>query len=83
MTDDGYHEISALRAQLAEVTSERDAAIDLAIRYGQIDGAHHKTWVIDQVLRLLLGNKYEATIKASNAGDDGPETYTWDTGTPP
>lgn len=23
--------------------------------YGQIDGAHHKAWVLDQVARILLG----------------------------
>lgn len=23
--------------------------------YGQIDGAHHKAWVLDQVSRILLG----------------------------
>jgi len=26
-------------------------------RYGGIDGEHHKTWVIDQVQRILLGTK--------------------------
>lgn len=25
--------------------------------YGQIDGSHHKQWVIDQVARILKGNK--------------------------
>jgi hypothetical protein len=51
------------------------AALDIAIRYGQIDGAHHKTWVIDQIVRLLAGNDYDKLIKESNAGDDGPDTY--------
>jgi hypothetical protein len=26
-----------------------------AFRYGQIDGSHHKQWVIDQMVRILLG----------------------------
>lgn len=30
-------------------------AIDYAVRYGQIDGAHHKAWVIDQMVRALTG----------------------------
>lgn len=25
-------------------------------RYGQIDGSHHKTWVLDQVARVLKGS---------------------------
>lgn len=26
-------------------------------RYGQIDGGHHKQWVLDQVARILKGTK--------------------------
>lgn len=37
------------------VTINTDTAVEVARRYGQIDGAHHKTWVIDQMLRHLLG----------------------------
>lgn len=29
-------------------------AIGLIIRYGQIDGAHHKDWVLQQTLKALL-----------------------------
>ena len=32
-----------------------DKALDLAIRYGGIDGDHHKAWVIDQMVRALTG----------------------------
>lgn len=36
--------------------------------YGGIDGSHHKTWVIDQVARILMGTE----IIAVNAKwDDG------------
>lgn len=28
-------------------------ALDIAIRWGQIDGAHHKAWTIDQMVRAL------------------------------
>ena len=30
-------------------------ALDVAIRYGGIDGDHHKAWVIDQMVRCLTG----------------------------
>lgn len=72
-----------LELQLAASEKRVEEALDTAIRYGQIDGAHHKTWVIDQVVRTLLGDKYDATIAESNAGEDGPNTYTWDTGIAP
>jgi len=54
------------------------SAIELAIRYGGIDGSHHKMWVIDQMIRILAGDKYEALIKEACDGEDGPETYEWD-----
>lgn len=60
-----------------------EKAVEIAIRFGGIDGDHHKAWVIDQMLRALLGDKYEETIAESCAGEDGPETYTHDEGTPP
>ena len=60
-----------------------DEAIDLALNYGGIDGGHHKMWVIDQMLRVLLGANYEQAIVEYRAGEDGPDTYFWDIGTPP
>lgn len=48
-------------------------AVDIAIQYGGFDGAHHKTWVIDQVLRALLGEQYEPVIAASLAIDSLPD----------
>jgi hypothetical protein len=32
-----------------------ERALDFAVRYGQIDGDHHKMWVIDQMVRALTG----------------------------
>ena len=37
-------------------------AAALIIRWGGIDGTHHKQWVLDQVLRVLMGAKYEEFI---------------------
>lgn len=57
---------------------------ELILDYGGIDGAHHKQWVLDQVLRICLGNEYEDKIKEYQ-GDDGtgePE-YLWDEGIAP
>jgi hypothetical protein len=60
-------------------------ALECAQNYGQIDGDHHKMWVIDQMVRVLNGSneQYEQWVKEANDGDDGPDTYSWDTGVAP
>ena len=58
------------------------AALDLIVRYGGIDGEHHKTWVIDQVSRVL-SDDYDALVRDAREGEDGPETYDWDVGIAP
>ena len=71
-------------ALYADKLRERvDAAIAVAIRYGGIDGAHHKTWVIDQMVRFLTWDRYEQVVADAKDGEDGPETYEWDCGIPP
>lgn len=72
-----------IQTAMRSVPGPRQQAIDLAIRYGQIDGAHHKAWVIDQMVRLLLAKDYARVIKESCAGEDGPDTYGWDVGIAP
>lgn len=59
------------------------AALEIALQYGQIDGEHHKTWVIDQMVRALTGDGYERWVKEARDGEDGPYTYDWDKGIPP
>lgn len=69
----------------ADAPSEERAAValSLAIRYGGIDGAHHKDWVIDQMVRALAGPDYETFVDRACDGEDGPETYTWEEGIAP
>lgn len=53
---------------------------------GSFDGDHHKMWVIDQTLRILLGDKYEEAIKEFQGPYDeenGWFEYEWDVGVPP
>jgi hypothetical protein len=57
-----------------------EKAVKIAIDYGGIDGAHHKAWCIDQMVRALTGEKYDQIVADAKAGKDGPETYDWDTG---
>jgi hypothetical protein len=69
--------------RLIEEHERRRDALDLIERYGGIDGEHHKTWVIDQVARALTGEDYRKWVTEMKAGEDGPETYSWDEGIPP
>jgi hypothetical protein len=58
-------------------------ALAFAFQYGNIDGAHHRKWTIDQMVRCLTGSSYAEMIKDCKNGEDGPETYEWDEGIPP
>jgi len=61
-----------------------DKAIDFAVEWGgSVDGAHHKDWCIDQMVRILAGDRYEEVVRAACKGEDGPDTYSWDCGIAP
>lgn len=57
--------------------------MSLIYRYGQTDGDHHKRWLIDQIVRQLLGDNYDKFITFYKDGEDGPDTYEWRTGISP
>lgn len=59
------------------------AAVDLIARYGGFDGGRHKMWVMDQVVRRLLGSSYPEFVRWACDGEDGPDTYEWDEGIAP
>lgn len=48
-------------------------ALELAVRYKGIDGAHHKDWVIDQMVRALTG----CPMVEKRALDSRWEPYTY------
>lgn len=60
-------------------------ALDLIGRFGGIEGEHHKTWVIDQVVRILTSDPklYNDWVAQQKRGEDGPDTYSWSTGIAP
>lgn len=47
------------------------------VYHGSFDGAYHKQWVLDQTLRMLLKDHYDAFIDEMN-GDSKYER--WDEG---
>lgn len=78
---DGF--VAALdKADLSRRIAE---ALNLAESFGQIDGAaRHATWVIDQMVRALLGGEYDAWVEAYEERDEnGEAAYMWDEGIAP
>lgn len=63
-----------------EVLASRiENAIDVIDRYGSTDGAHHKQWVLDQVLReLMSAEEYREFVDRRQRGADD-----WETGIAP
>ena len=64
-------------------TERMEQALTVASCYGGIDGGHHKMWVIDQMVRALLGDSYDEWVAEYQTGEDGPNTYSWDEGIAP
>ena len=60
-------------------------ALDIAFQYGQIDGDHHKAWVIDQMVRVLLGDigSYAKWIKDYEYDEETGDEYEWEAGIAP
>ncbi len=64
--------------------SERIAsAVEIILQYGGIDGSHHKQWLLDQTLRILLEKRYDEFIEAYCKEDGDDEVYKWDEGIAP
>ena len=43
-------------------------AMEYVSRYGGIDGAHHKQWVLDEVARILHGTPVIVTLASWDSG---------------
>ncbi len=102
-------ENSPEKREAKELQTRIQKALELAVQYGGTDGEHHKTWVIDQMVRELTGcptvqrespfawadgkkhiidtlgesEEYLELVRKAREGEDGPETYDWDTGIAP
>lgn len=55
--------------------SESDWAMIFISQYGQIEGNHHKAWVLDQVSRILKGTK---VVVKEAAWADGTTEFRYD-----
>lgn len=58
-------------------------AIGMILENGGFDGNHHKQWVLDQTLRILLGDRYDERMREYRGPDENGDTYSWDEGIAP
>ncbi|EBC8304213.1 hypothetical protein LWJ10_003952 [Salmonella enterica] len=68
---------------MAEKQQRIERAIELASRFGGSDEVHHLRWVIDQMVRELAGERNDQVVASACAGEDGADTWRWDTGIAP
>lgn len=78
---EGYLGETIVKAEETEFKdfTPADWAMYFVERYGGIDGAHHKDWVLDQVARVLKGTPL--VIKLAR-WDNGHKEYRVSTGEP-
>ena len=58
-------------------------ALIIAMQHGMVEGQHHKMWVIDQMVRALLGDDpsdYQKWVDGYLAESQGED---WEEGVPP
>jgi len=58
-------------------------ALKVIQEYGGTDGAHHKQWVLDQVVRILAGDSYEEWVRHYEYRGEAGKIYEWEIGTAP
>ena len=63
-------------------TNNTKTALELINDEGGIDGAHHKQWLLDQLVRVLAVD-YDEWVTRYEYGEDGALTYEWEEGIPP
>lgn len=53
-------ESKQLKARIAELESKIKNAMNVANKYASVDGAHHKNWVINEMVTHLIGKDKRA-----------------------
>ena len=75
----GEEKVSSLEGTPFEGFTPSDWALTYIMSYGGIDGDHHKTWVLDQIARILKGTSVEVTLAK---WDNHEPEYRFTTGKP-
>lgn len=62
--------------------TKEEQILNLIENYGGIDGNHHKQWILDQIVRILVDD-YEGWVWKYERDVDGIQVYEWDRGIAP
>ena len=65
------------------MTPKETKVLALIDNFGGIDGGHHKQWLLDQIVRVITGQRYNEWVISYETGPDGERLYHWDTGISP
>ncbi len=68
---------------IQDLQKKIEEAIQLASESMAYDGEHHKVWYIDQIVRVLAGDKYDEVVKESKKDENGEDAHRWDEGIQP
>jgi hypothetical protein len=60
-----------IAAHIERLEAQRAAATAIAVKFGNVDGAHHKQWMLDQMLCALTGDDHDAVVAAIGGWDRG------------
>lgn len=62
-----------------------DEILDLIYENAGTDGAHHKQWLLDQIVRVATGSdeEYKNWVRRYNNPPGSTEEYEWDVGITP
>ena len=63
---------------MIEFSEKEEEVFSLIDQYGDVDGAHHKQWLLDQCMRVLLRNEYSVWFT-----ERYQKGYDWDQGVAP
>ena len=68
---------------IQELQKKVEEAIQLASDSMSFSGEHHKAWYIDQIVRVLAGDKYPEIVNEAKKDENGEETQVWEEGVQP
>ena len=68
----GVTEVALSKSPFATYTT-KDWSLQYIVAYGGIDGAHHKSWVLDQVARILNGTPVKVLRAEWGPSKDYPD----------
>ena len=82
-TFDLFENIETVLSMLKERDEKIEKVLELLFQYGQIDGDHHKAWVIDQIVKILTKDKYDEWVRNYVYDEETGDTYSWYKGIAP